>query len=142
MIEPQANIAAMIFYRNLFALDPSLRSLFHTSIELQGRKLMEALGYTLVSLKKPDDLAPVLESLGRRHVIYGTKNEHYATVTQALLQTLGDCLNEKFTPEVKAAWEKALTFVAATMQRGAKDVNDLLAEKSTVGTSGKCPFGH
>lgn len=142
LIEPQANIAAMIFYRNLFALDPSLRPLFHTSIELQGRKLMEALGYTLATLEKPDDLVPVLESLGRRHVLYGTKDEHYATVNQALLQTLGDCLNEKFTPEVKAAWEKALAFVATTMRHGAKDVQALLAEGAGAGTKGKCPFGH
>ncbi len=35
-IAPQSGIAAMIFYRNLFTLDPSLRSLFHTTIELQG----------------------------------------------------------------------------------------------------------
>ena len=31
----------MIFYRNLFTVDPSLRPLFHTTIELQGRKFME-----------------------------------------------------------------------------------------------------
>jgi nitric oxide dioxygenase len=127
-IEPQAGIASLIFYRHLFTLDPTLRLLFHTSIELQGRKLMEALDYTVASLEDPETLVPVLESLGRRHVSYGTREEHYATVHRALMQALEETLGKSFTPETRAAWNTALEFVAETMKRGARPLKELQAE--------------
>ena len=145
-IAPQSGIAAMIFYRNLFTLDPSLRSLFHTTIELQGRKFMDSLEYTVASLENPQALIPALEAMGRRHVTYGTKPEHYATMAKALLQTLGECLEKEFTPAVEVAWRLALEFVAETMQRGAAHVHALtengnLPAKS-AGKAAACPFHH
>src|SRR5438477_6973908 len=70
LIEPHAGIAGLAFYRNLFNLDPSLRPLFQSSIELQARKLMEALSYTIATLEEPQTLVPTLEAMGRRHVAY------------------------------------------------------------------------
>src|SRR3974390_1989998 len=124
-IAPQSGIAAMIFYRNLFTLDPSLRPLFHTTIELQGRKFMDSLQYTVASLENPQAVIPALEAMGRRHVSYGTQPGHYVTLVKALLQTLGECLEKEFTPEVEAAWRLALEFVAEPMQRGAAAVQAL-----------------
>jgi len=136
----------MIFYRNLFTLDPSLRSLFHTTIELQGRKFMDSLEYTVASLENPQALIPALEAMGRRHVTYGTKPGHYATVVKALLQTLGECLEKEFTPAVEAAWRLALEFVAETMQRGAAHVHALTEGKKlpakSPGKAGACPIHH
>jgi nitric oxide dioxygenase len=145
-IASQSGIAAMIFYRNLFTLDPSLRSLFHTSIELQGRKFMDSLEYTVASLENPQALIPALEAMGRRHVTYGTEPGHYATIVKALLQTLGEYLEREFTPAVEAAWRLALEFVAETMQRGAADVQTLTEGKKlpakSPGIAVACPFHH
>lgn len=124
-VEPQAEIAALVFYRHLFTLAPELRALFNTSIELQGRKLMESLRYTIATLEKPAELVPVLEGMGRRHVTYGTKNEHYALVQQALLQMLSEVLGRNYTAATAAAWREALEFVSAAMQRGASEVQKL-----------------
>ena len=118
-IEPKAAIAGLIFYRNLFTLEPSLKSMFHTSIELQGRKLMESLNFTVATFENPAVLVPVLEGLGRRHVSYGVKDIHYDTVIAALLETLKEVLGAAFTSDVHAAWQAALGFVANTMKRGA-----------------------
>jgi hemoglobin-like flavoprotein len=123
-VEQQADIGALVFYRNLFTLAPELRAMFNTSIEIQGRKLMESLRYTIAALELPEELVPVLEGLGRRHVAYGTKNEHYDLVTQALLQMLAEVLGKDFTPATAAAWREALDFVCATMQRGAREVQE------------------
>jgi hemoglobin-like flavoprotein len=123
-IESQAEIAALVFYRNLFTLAPELRAMFNTSIEIQARKLMESLRYTIVTLELPDELVPVLEGLGRRHAAYGTKDEHYAIVTQALMQMLTEVLDKEFTAPTAAAWQEALSFVCATMQRGAHEIPD------------------
>jgi hemoglobin-like flavoprotein len=126
-IQPRAGIASLIFYRNLFTLDPGLRPLFQSSIELQGRKLMEALSYTVATIDSPEALVPALEALGRRHVSYGTRDEHYATVTKALLQTLEEILGRAFTADTRAAWKTALEFVAKTMKRGGEPVRELRA---------------
>src|SRR6266700_7455449 len=119
LIEPHAGIAGLAFYRNLVKLDPSLRPLFQTSIELQARKLMEALSYTIATLENPQALVPVLEAMGRRHVTYGAGDEHYDTVIQAMLLTLTETLNSGFSAELRAAWSDALAFVADAMKRGA-----------------------
>ena len=145
VVEAQADIAALVFYRHLFTLDPSLQALFHTSIELQGRKLMEALEFTMATLENPKELVPVLEAMGRRHVTYGTKPEHYATVTQAMMQTLEETLGKKFTPPTAAAWEQALGFVCAAMQRGADDVDQLTRGQPAAGggnVRSMCPVRH
>jgi hemoglobin-like flavoprotein len=118
-IEPHAGIAGLVFYKNLFRLDSSLRPLFQTSIELQARKLMEALGYAISTLEHPETLVPVLEAMGRRHVAYGVRDEHYATVIEAMLLTFEEILARDFTPPARAAWNDALTFVADTMKNGA-----------------------
>jgi hemoglobin-like flavoprotein len=118
-VEEKADIAALVFYRNLFQIAPELRAMFNTSIEVQARKLMDSLRHTVATLEQPEVLVPVLEGLGRRHLSYGTKSEHYAIVAQAMMQMLAEVLGQRFTPAVSAAWEEALTFVATVMQRGA-----------------------
>lgn len=133
IVELQADIAALAFYHHLFTLDPSLRSLFHTSIGLQGRKLMEALHYTLAALEKPAELVPVLMAMGRRHVAYGVQNKHYRTVTQAMLLTLRDALRNEYTSAAAKAWRMALEFVCETMQRGADTVEELFQNPPTTG---------
>ena len=128
LLEPKAIAAGLTFYRNLFELDPSLRAMFQTSIELQSRKLMEALGYTITTLENPKSLVPMLEAMGRRHVTYGTRDEHYDTVLKALLLTLEESLGPAFTSDVRAAWTESLTFVADTMKRGAAAMQALRHE--------------
>ncbi|HEX5221034.1 MAG TPA: globin domain-containing protein [Verrucomicrobiae bacterium] len=128
LIQPKAVAAGLTFYRNLFALDPSLRAMFQSSIELQSRKLMEALSYTIATLENPKALVPMLEAMGRRHVSYGTRDEHYATVLTALLGALEETLGAAYTPETRKAWTAALGFVADTMKRGAAETQALRQE--------------
>jgi hemoglobin-like flavoprotein len=116
LIEPRARVAALIFYQQLFALDPTLRALFSTDIEVQGRKLMEMLGVAVGLLESPNTLNAVLEDLGRRHATYGVEERHYETVGRALLSMLQECLGPAFTPLARAAWAALYAVVASTMQ--------------------------
>jgi len=118
-IRAQGGIAGLVFYQKLFSSEPALRELFHTSIELQTRKLMESLSYVVATLEDPEALVPVLEGLGRRHVVYGVCDHHYDLVTKALSESFKEILGESFTREVEEAWRQALDFVAITMKRGA-----------------------
>src|SRR5688572_21864832 len=88
LVAPIADIAATLFYRRLFELDPALRPMFPPSLDEQGRKLMQMIGAAVGQLDRPKVLVPVLENLGRRHVGYGVEDRHYDTVGAALLWTL------------------------------------------------------
>ncbi len=119
LVEGQAQIAALVFYQRLFELDPRLRALFKNDIEQQAAKLMEMLATTLSLLEKRDELTEVLENLGARHVEYGVRTEHYATVGEALLSMLSSVLGSQFCPQTRQAWAELYQFIAATMLRGA-----------------------
>jgi hemoglobin-like flavoprotein len=127
LVATQPEAAAEAFYGRLFELDPSLRPLFRPDLEDQGRKLMQMLTAAVRLLDNPALLTPVLENLGRRHVGYGVRNDHYETVGEALLWTLNAALGEVFTADACEAWTSLYGFVAKTMQRTANEAMTLVA---------------
>ena len=122
LVERQSHVAALVFYQRLFELNPMLRPLFKTDIELQAAKLMDMLSSALSLLEKPEELSETLEELGARHVAYGVRTEHYGTVGEALLAMLSTVLGKEFTADTRRAWTELYQFIAATMLRGAARV--------------------
>lgn len=121
-VVPIAGVAADLFYNKLFELDPALRPLFPEDMAEQKKKLMAMIGVAVRGLDDLDKLVPALQGLGRGHVAYGVKDEHYATVGAALLWTLGQGLGPAFTDEVKEAWTVVYTLIADTMKGAAATV--------------------
>jgi hemoglobin-like flavoprotein len=120
-VVPIKETAASLFYGRLFELDPSLRPLFKTGIEEQGRKLMAMIGTAVGGLTGLDELLPAVQSLGQRHVAYGVRDKDYDTVAAALLWTLEKGLGDAWTPAVKQAWTQAYVTLAGVMKAaGAK----------------------
>ena len=122
LVERQSHVAALVFYQRLFELNPMLRPLFKTDIELQAAKLMDMLSSALSLMEKPEELNETLEELGARHVGYGVKTEHYETVGDALLAMLSTVLGKDFTADTRKAWTDLYQFIASTMLRGAARV--------------------
>ena len=118
-VKPVATEAAALFYANLFEADPGLRPLFRGSMDEQGRRLFDMIGSGVSLLDRPEQLLPVLRTLGGLHVAYGVVDSHYGTVGQALLLTLRQCLGEAFTPQVLDAWQAFHGIVGRTMREGA-----------------------
>jgi nitric oxide dioxygenase len=112
---PVGDTFAELFYGRLFAVDPELRTLFTDDLVEQGRNLTAMLSVAAANLAKPERIKLALRQLGQRHVAYGVKPEHFRTVEDALLFALEHALIDVFTPEVKAAWQAAYAFLAATM---------------------------
>src|SRR5262245_6564529 len=80
-----ADQAAQLFYNHLFEIEPSVRPLFaNTDMTEQGRKLMQIIGTAVSGLDRLDALVPDIQALGKRHVDYGVKQEHYSKVGEAL----------------------------------------------------------
>ena len=121
LIAPIADDAAVLFYRRLFEIDPSLRGMFRDDLVEQGRKLTRMLSAAVKGLDRLDLLVPVVQELGRRHAAYGVLDHHYDTVGGALLWTLEMGLGEGFTAETRAAWATVYALLATTMKDAARD---------------------
>lgn len=102
-----ADVAATLFYTKLFEMDPGLRSLFRNDMTEQKKKLITMLTLVTDKLDDPKTLEPMVRRLGRRHVHYGVKPEHYTTVGAALISTLKQGLGDQFDSVHEAAWVKA-----------------------------------
>lgn len=118
-VVPIKDTAAEIFYRKLFEMDPALKPLFKGDMKAQGTKLMSMINTAVNGLTRLDQIVPAVESLGRRHVGYGVKDQHYDTVAGALLYTLEKGLGAAFTPEVKQSWTEAYMLLAGVMKKAA-----------------------
>lgn len=114
--------AAQLFYAKLFELEPSLRGLFRSDMSQQGQKLVQVLDAAVNGLSRLDRLVPIIQDLGRRHVGYGVRDQHYAIVGGALLGTLQQALGDDFTVEVEEAWTQAYDTLAAVMREAAASV--------------------
>jgi hemoglobin-like flavoprotein len=121
---PIAETAASLFYQRLFELDPNLGRLFkNTNMATQRSKLIQMFSAAVKGLDSVDALVPVLKNLGQNHVKYGVKDEHYATVGEALLWTLEQGLGPIYTPKVADAWTATYALIADVMRRAAREVS-------------------
>jgi len=114
-IAPMAEQVGVAVYDRLFALDPSLQSLFRGDIRTHARNLMGALATVVHSL---DDLSGILgnlRALGARHATYGVRAHHVTIAGVALLATLEAGLGDSFTAEAREAWTRAYQLVGGVM---------------------------
>ncbi len=120
-VMPIEETAATLFYNKLFELDPSTKVLFaHTDMNKQKKVLMSTLKTVVYSLEDFETVQSSVEALGKRHVRYKVEEKHYTVVGQALIWALSQGLGNDFTPDVKAAWISAYTFLANIMMDSAK----------------------
>ena len=116
VLAPIAEDVAALFYGRLFELDPALRRMFNQDLAGQRRKLAHMLTAAVKGLDRPDQLIPVVQDLGRRHVAYGVTETHYETVGAALLWSLEKGLGRGFTHEVEDAWVAVYRLLSTTMK--------------------------
>ncbi len=84
-------------------------------MQAQDKKLMEMIGAAVRMLDRLDELVPIVEAMGRRHLAYGVEDAHYDTVGSALIETLQTGLGDNFTDDVRDAWLAAYGILASTM---------------------------
>ena len=124
LLTPKTEQFGKSFYRRLFEIDPQLRSLFRsTLLEEQTHKFTTMLDLVVHWLDVPERLVPVLKQLGARHADYGVLDEHYAKAGSALIGSLEEQLGDRFTNEVRSAWNEAYMLISALMRRGAAKVS-------------------
>ncbi len=108
-------IVGGLFYDRLFEIAPELKPMFHSPIPHQSKKLLAMINYVIAKLDKLDDIVDEVSKLGRKHIRYGVKAEHYAIVGSALLWTLEKGLAENWNKEVKNAWTECYGILSNAM---------------------------
>ena len=108
------------FYKHLFSIQPALRLLFPDDFGEQKEKLTLMLEAAIAMLGEPEKLVPVLEESGRRHALYGAREEHYETIGAALLASLREKSGGEFSGATEAAWTKLYAEMGEIMKRGAR----------------------
>jgi hemoglobin-like flavoprotein len=116
-VHPIAEQIAKSFYARLFEVTPPLQRLFTGDMHRQGAMLMTSLELAVSNLDNPENILPAIEALGERHRSYGVKAEYYPLAREAYLWALEKHLREKFTPELKEAWETAFDALTEAMIR-------------------------
>ena len=118
-IEPRAERVARFFYAQIFYDHPEARAMFPVVMDIQRERLLGALVRIVHGLATPENLAPYLAQLGRDHRKFGVLPEHYALVGDSLVAALREYGGLSWTPEVEAAWRRALGKVATVMMDAA-----------------------
>lgn len=108
------------FYRRLFEARPNLRTMFPEDMTAQRKKLLDSLRMVIEHLHTPDRVRAQLEELGRSHVRYGVKPDHYPIVCEMLVGAMGDELGGEWTAELKDDWSSAIELVSEIMLEGAQ----------------------
>jgi len=122
LILPAADSIAALLYKRLFALEPTLKALFHNDLEVQGGKLMATLILIVQNLDQPDRIVPAVRALGQRHVNYGVQPEDYRQVGRALQWALRQELGQALTEEMAEAWTAVYDYLASIMQAAAAEI--------------------
>jgi hemoglobin-like flavoprotein len=120
-VQPISEQAAGMFYGRLFEVYPEVRPIFKGDMKTQGRKLMAMINTAVNALDNIETVVQPVKDMGARHAGYGVSEGDYDKVADALLWTLGEGLQDDFTPEVKAAWVEVYTVLADTMKAGASE---------------------
>ena len=125
MVEIGLQECGEIFFKHVFVAAPEALQLFSFKdepdvYESEGFKkhalnVMKHVGKAVDGLNDLDNLVPVLKSLGKRHVSYGVKKEHYPVIGQALISTLKEGLKDSWNDELEKAWGDVFGIVKDTM---------------------------
>lgn len=120
VLTPVRDLFVATLYRRLFELDAELARLFPPDLTEQKVKLTSTLDRLIDGLDHFEDLVPVLEDLGRRHVGYHVEEPHYRKLGSALLYALEKSLGNAWDPEVQGAWTALYSLLSQVMINGAR----------------------
>lgn len=114
-LQERKQLAASVFYENLFEIDPSLRPLFGEDLTEQSNKALFAFGAVVAQIHDIDACREMTRRLAVRHVAYGVTPEHYPKVGAAVLATVSMVMGSEMTPPIEIAWQRAYDAVADAM---------------------------
>ena len=111
------------YFARLFALDPSVRDLFPTSLVHVRNGFHRVVDHVLEVMLAPighADLVDLLAQLGRDHRKYGVTDDHYALANRALIAEFAFTLGPAWTRTTAAAVEQTTSLITGVMGEAAQ----------------------
>jgi hemoglobin-like flavoprotein len=116
---PESRFADRVYDR-LFDACPHLRTLFPADMTRQKEKLVASLRVVIDNLREPAAVRNRLMDLGKAHVAYGARPEHYPVVTVVMVGAMADVYGPAWTRELADDWTIAIQLVSGIMIQGAQ----------------------
>lgn len=110
---------ATTFYAMLFERYPAVRPLFPNDLREQRAKLTQMLAWVVMKLDRPAELVPALRELGRKHVGYGARPDHYPLVRDALIDAMARTAGADWSSEIAEDWSQSIELIGRHMIAGA-----------------------
>ena len=110
---------ATTFYALLFERYPSVRVLFPNDLRQQRAKLTQMLAWVVMKLDRPSELVPALRELGRKHVGYGARADHYPLVRATLIDAMARTAGADWSREIAEDWSQSIELIGRHMLAGA-----------------------
>jgi hemoglobin-like flavoprotein len=109
--EPRAGLAMLVFWKNLFELNPTLRPLLGEKPGEEDYLLVQFLAAGLAPLfRQTPNITPADQDEACAPV--NTDEEQQCSVVgEALLWSLEEAFGADFTPKVRSAWETLYRFI-------------------------------
>ena len=119
-------------FLKIFQLYPSVKQLFPALRDVEGDALlknptfrghasrfMQAVGAAVENMDSPENLAPLLITLGRKHVEFpGFTGGFFEAFTEGMMFVWKEELGETFTPEVATVWKSLFDFIMSRLREG------------------------
>jgi len=136
LIGENIDAVSQIFFRELFHIDISLKSVFPGNVIFLNRKFSNMLS-TLKNVEHLEKISASVEKMGERHMLqYGAQLVHFDKMQQALIKALKDYYGASFSTELEHAWESVFSEVAEIMAKAMGKVDRRQAGRSQYDEQG------
>lgn len=118
VLEQYGQIITRVFYRNMLAAHPELKSVFNMANQQTGHQakvLAEALHAYATNIHNLEVLGPMLELVCQKHASLHITPDQYEIVGKYLIEAMHEILGANFTPDVQDAWMAAYGQLARLM---------------------------
>merc|ERR1712000_717420 len=115
MLRAQGETITSSFYASLLSAHPELHNIFNSANQATGRQPRALLNIILAFAAAPNhtaELIPRLERVCQKHCSLGITPDQYDLLGKYLLRTFGEILGDRYTAELKEAWEKAYSLLS------------------------------
>lgn len=115
---PACEAVSIECYRRLFAAHPEIKALFPDDMEIQQEKLVLMLASAIDLLSDRAKFHAKCSELGRQHIGYGARPEHYPIVIGLILEELGRAADPPLTEEEQQCWVLLFWLIESAMLNG------------------------
>lgn len=111
-----------IFYYELFAKAPELKSIFKEDAKERSRKLLFAVVSLATKVHKLESIDEDVKAMAKRHIRYGAKPEYFDVFGQAFLKGLENIFQDEWNSPYKDAWTELYKIVSNAMKKNMKEI--------------------